>query len=160
MSIEEKDLGEIKLKIGLLEKDVKLATDFSQRVSLSIEKTQEMSIHLVKMITLHEQRHSQHELAEGDLKQDIKELHSRLTTQSREIHDRIDQVEHHITSRIDALRNELIQHKKQELPDDKHNSKLTDKIDSIDKWRWMVVGALFIAGWVIGNLDILGKIFK
>jgi hypothetical protein len=161
--MSDEKLNEVKLKVGLLEKDIQVVTNLVERVSESIEKIQEMSLHLVKMITLHEQRHSQHERVENELKEDIKELHSRITTQAREMHERIDQVEHHITSRIDALRNELIQHKKQELPEDKHGKndlKLTDKLDSLDKWRWMAAGAIALGAWLIGELDLISKLFK
>lgn len=161
----EERLNEVKLKVGLLEKDIQVATNLIERVSESIEKIQEMSLHLVKMITLHEQRHSQHERVENELKEDIKELHSRITTQAREMQERIDQVEHHITSRIDALRHELIQHKKQELPEDKHGKdgdqeKLKSKIEDIDKWRWMLIGAVAIAAWFIGEIDLVSRFFK
>lgn len=159
MRDEMENLNDIRLQIGLLEKDIEVTTDFAQRVSLSMEKIQEMSLNLVKMITLHEQRHSQHERAESELKDDIKELHSRITTQSRELHDRIDQVEKHITSRIDALRNELIEGKKNPLVENTGNN-LHNKVESLEKWRWTIVGALFVAGWILGNLDIVGKLIK
>ena len=161
--MSDEKLNEVKLKVGLLEKDIQVATNLVERVSESIEKIQEMSLHLVKMITLHEQRHSQHERVENELKEDIKELHSRITTQAREMHERIDQVEHHITSRIDALRNELIQHKKQELPEDKHGksaTKLTEKLESLDKWRWMAAGAIALGAWLVGELDLISKLFR
>jgi hypothetical protein len=159
MKDDTDNLNDIRLQIGLLEKDIEVTTDFAQRVSLSMEKIQEMSLNLVKMITLHEQRHSQHERAESELKDDIKELHSRITTQSRELHDRIDQVEKHITSRIDALRNELIESRREPTVENK-DSKLHNKVESLEKWRWSVVGALFVAGWILGNLDIVGKLIK
>ena len=152
------NINDIRLKIGLLEKDIEVTTDFAQRVSLSMEKIQEMSLNLVKMITLHEQRHSQHEKAESELKDDIKELHSRITTQSRELHDRIDQVEKHITSRIDALRLELVENKQE--PTETKAQTLQTKVENLERWRWTIVGALFIAGWVLGNLDIVGKLVK
>jgi hypothetical protein len=41
------------------------------------------------------------------LKDDIKELHSRITTVNRELHEKIDQVERHITERLDAIRSDL-----------------------------------------------------
>ena len=153
-------INDMRLQIGLLEKDIEVTTDFAQRVALSMEKIQEMSLNLVKMITLHEQRHNQHEKAESELKHDIKELHSRITTQSRELHDRMDQVEKHITSRIDALRNELIESKKQLTVEEHKDLSLKSKVDSLEKWRWTIVGALFVAGWVLGNLDIVGKLIK
>jgi chromosome segregation ATPase len=161
--MQDDKLNDVKLKVGLLEKDIQVATNLIERVSESIEKIQEMSLHLVKMITLHEHRHSQHEKVDNELKEDIKELHSRITTQTREMHERIDQVEHHITSRIDALRNELIQHKKQELLEDTHGKKdsnLFGKIESLDKWRWMAAGAIALGAWLVGELDLISKLFK
>lgn len=161
--MQDEKLNDVKLKVGLLEKDIQVATNLIERVSESIEKIQEMSLHLVKMITLHEHRHTQHEKIDNELKEDIKELHSRITTQTREMHERIDQVEHHITSRIDALRNELIQHKKQELAEDKHPQKdvtLVGKVESLEKWRWMVAGAIALGAWLIGELDLISKLFK
>lgn len=157
-NMPEEKINDVKLKVGLLEKDIQIATQLVERVSESNEKIQEMSLHLVKMITLHEQRHSQHERVESEVKQDIKELHSRLTTQSREIHERIDQVENHITSRIDALRVELVKNnEKHESPD---NSKVNEKLESLEKWRWMIVGGLVLGGWIIGELDIISKLIK
>jgi C4-dicarboxylate-specific signal transduction histidine kinase len=161
--MQDEKLNDVKLKVGLLEKDIQVATNLIERVSESIEKIQEMSLHLVKMITLHEHRHTQHEKIDNELKEDIKELHSRITTQTREMQERIDQVEHHITSRIDALRNELIQHKKQELAEDKHPKKdvtLVGKVESLEKWRWMVAGAVALGAWLIGELDLISKLFK
>lgn len=157
-NMPEEKINDVKLKVGLLEKDIQIATQLVERVSESIEKIQEMSLHLVKMITLHEQRHSQHERVESEVKQDIKELHSRLTTQSREIHERIDQVENHITSRIDALRVELV--KNNEKHESPGNSKVNEKLESLEKWRWMIVGGLVLGGWIIGELDIISKLIK
>ena len=142
-------INDVKLQVSLLEKDVQLAAKLSEKISESIEKIQEMNLNLVKMISIHEQRHSQHERIEDDLKGDIKEIR-------KEIQDRFDQVENHITDRIDALRNELIQSKK---PNGEENRKLSDKINDIEHWRWMIAGGLILAGWVIGNLDVLGKFF-
>lgn len=155
----EEKINDVKLKVGLLEKDIQIATQLVERVSESIEKIQEMSLHLVKMITLHEQRHSQHEKVESEVKQDIRELHSRLTTQSREIHERIDQVENHITSRIDALRVELVKNNENHDTPQKDN-KMNEKIENLEKWRWMIIGGLVLGGWIIGELDLISKLIK
>jgi hypothetical protein len=109
------------------------------------------------MITIHEHRHEQHEKAEIELKDDIKELHSRITTVNREIHERIDEVERHISERIDALRSDLIQHKKEE-----NGNMVGDTLKEIDKYKWMILGAAIAIGWIIGNvnLGVLGTLFK
>jgi hypothetical protein len=159
--VSSEEINEVKLKLSLLEKDVQFSAKVIERVSESIEKIQEMNLNLIKMLSIHEQRHTQHEKAESELKEDIKELHSRISTQNKQLNDRIDLLEHHVTSRLDALRVDLLQHKKQEFPEDKHNNKsLISKIENLNEWRWMVIGGIILAAWVIGELDILGKLFK
>lgn len=155
------DMHEVRLKLGLLEKDVQMTANVVEKVSESIEKIQEMNLNLIKMITLHEQRHGQHEKAETELKEDIKELHSRITTQSKQLNDRIDQLEKHVTARLDALRVDLLTHKEQDASkEDSGNQSIFDKLEKLNEWRWMIVGGLVLAAWVIGELDLLGKLVK
>ena len=80
---EEQDLNDLKLDIGLLTKDVEQTNRLCEKLSESIEKLQEVNVNILRMITLHEQRHDQHEKSENEMKEDIKELHSRITTVTR-----------------------------------------------------------------------------
>ena len=154
---EEQKLHDVEMKVGLLEKDVQQTDRLCEKLSESISKLQEVNANILRMITIHEHRHEQHERAEIDLKDDIKELHSRITTVNREIHERIDEVERHISERIDALRSDLIQHKKEE-----GGNVVGDTLKEIDKYKWMILGAAIAIGWIIGNvnLGVLGTLFK
>ena len=154
---EEQKLHDVEMKVGLLEKDVQQTDRLCEKLSESISKLQEVNANILRMITIHEHRHEQHEKAEIELKDDIKELHSRITTVNREIHERIDEVERHISERIDALRSDLIQHKKEE-----GGNMVGDTLKEIDKYKWMILGAAIAIGWIIGNvnLGVLGTLFK
>jgi chromosome segregation ATPase len=154
---EEEKIHELEMKVGLLEKDIQQTDRVCEKLSESIEKIQEMNDNMIRMLTIHEQRHEQHKEAEDSLKEDIKELHSRITTVSREIHERIDQVEARITERLDTLRNDLIRHKQED-----GGNKVGDTLKEIDKYKWMILGAAIALGWVIGNvnLGVLGTLFK
>ena len=154
---EEQKLHDVELKVGLLEKDVQQTDRLCEKLSESINKLQEVNANILRMITIHEHRHEQHERAETEVKDDIKELHSRITTVNREIHERIDEVERHISERIDALRSDLIQHKKEE-----GGNMVGDTLKEIDRYKWMILGAAIAIGWIIGNvnLGVLGTLFK
>ena len=154
---EEQKLHDVEMKVGLLEKDVQQTDRLCEKLSESISKLQEVNANILRMITIHEHRHEQHERAESEVKDDIKELHSRITTVNREIHERIDEVERHISERIDALRSDLIQHKKEE-----GGNMVGDTLKEIDKYKWMILGAAIAIGWIIGNvnLGVLGTLFK
>ena len=154
---EEQKLHDVEMKVGLLEKDVQQSEKLCEKLSESIAKLQEVNANILRMITLHEHRHEEHEKTETEVKDDIKELHSRITTVNREIHERIDEVERHISERIDALRSDLIQHKKEE-----GGNVVGDTLKEIDKYKWMILGAAIAIGWIIGNvnLGVLGTLFK
>jgi prefoldin subunit 5 len=153
---EEEKLYQIEMKVGLLEKDIQQTNHVYEKLSESIEKIQEMNDTMIRMITIHEQRHEHHAKAEEDLKEDIKELHSRITTVSRELHERIDQVERHITQRLDDLRIELIKHAKNDP------NRLSNTLQEIDRYKWMILGGAIALGWLFGNINLgaLGTLIK
>jgi DNA-binding ferritin-like protein len=143
---EEQRLHELDMKVSLLSKDVELTDRLCSKLSESIQKIQELNVNIMQMITLHEQRHEQHEKTENSLKTDIKDLH-----------ERIDQVERHISQRIDDLRSDLLQHKKEEA-----KNHVADTLREMDKYKWMILGAAIAVGWIIGNIDlaVFGTLFK
>ena len=142
---DEQKVHELELKVGLLGKDVEQTDRLCEKLSESIAKIQELNVNLMQMITLHEQRHEQHEKVESEVKNDIKDLH-----------DRIDQVERHISARIDALRNDLMNHKQQD------KGRIPEMLAEIEKYKWMILGGALALGWLIGNVDLtmLGKLLK
>jgi chromosome segregation ATPase len=145
---QEQELNDLKLDIGLLTKDVEQTNRLCEKLSESIEKLQEVNVNILRMITLHEQRHDQHEKSENEMKEDIKELHSRITTVTRELHERIDQVEHHITSRIDDLRSDLLNHKKED------KKTILTELSEIERWKWIILGAVMSSGFLLGKLEL------
>ena len=85
----------------------------------------------------------------ADVKTDIKELHSRIMTGNREIMDKLDE-------KIDALaKSDKEQH--ETLKKTMENVK--DRVDVLERWRWMIVGGAIVIGYLIGHLDFFAKIF-
>jgi len=84
------------------------------------------------------------------VKQDIKELHSRITTGNREITD-------HIDNKIDELaQNDADQHTSMS----KKIDGLASRIDLLERWKWMIVGGAIVVGYLIGHLDFFAKFMK
>jgi archaellum component FlaC len=83
------------------------------------------------------------------VKQDIKELHSRITTGNREIMDRLDE-------KIDELaRSDKAQH---EVMSATMNA-IKVRVDILEKWRYMIVGGAIVLGYVIGHMGFFNKLF-
>ena len=84
------------------------------------------------------------------VKQDIKELHSRITTGNREIMDKLDE-------KIDELaKSDREQHESLKTSMDK----VKERVDVLERWRWMIVGGAVVIGYLIGHLDLFAKIVK
>ena len=134
---DEQEVQDMKLKIGLMEKDISQTNILCERLSHSIEKIQELNQNLLQMITLHDQKHQQHDKAESEIKGDI-----------RDLHDRIDQVERHISQRIDDLRADLMQHKQRD------RFMIGDVTSQVEKWKWMILGAVLTLGFLLGKIEM------
>jgi chromosome segregation ATPase len=157
---EEQEMNNLKLEIGLLKKDNQQLTTITNKLSDSIEKIQEMNGNLLRMISLHDQRHEGHIRVEDELKEDIKELHSRITTVNRELHDKIDDVEKHIADKIDSLRRELQNHESRE--ESRNKSKPTEILAKIENYKYLVLGIVLAAGFLLGNFNssLFSLLFK
>lgn len=84
------------------------------------------------------------------VKQDIKELHSRITTGNREIMDKLDE-------KIDELaKSDKEQHEALKGSMDK----VKERVDVLERWRWMIVGGAIVVGYLIGHMDLLAKFVK
>ena len=86
----------------------------------------------------------------ADVKQDIKELHSRITTTTREITD-------HIDEKIDSLAKA---DKEQHDGMIKTLNGVKDRVDVLERWRWMIVGGAIVVGYLIGHTDLFSKFIK
>ena len=86
----------------------------------------------------------------ADVKQDIKDLHSRITTTTREITD-------HIDNKIDALA---------QADSDQHNvmtkkiDSMKERIDLLERWKWMIVGGAIAVGYLVGHLNFFTNLLK
>ena len=85
----------------------------------------------------------------ADVKQDIKDLHSRITTGNREIMDKLDE-------KIDALAKA---DKEQHETLKKSMDNVKTRVDVLENWRWMIVGGAVALGYIIGHLEVFGKLF-
>jgi len=86
----------------------------------------------------------------ADVKSDIKDLHSRITTGNREIMDKLDQ-------KIDELaKADKEQHEGLKAA----MSEVKQRVDILERWRWMIVGGAIVIGYLMGNIEIFAKFMK
>ncbi len=67
---------------------------------------------------------------------DLKDLHSRITTNSRELREHQVQSENKMLNELRNIRNQL-----------------DNRVAVLEKWRWIIVGGSIIVGLMISNPD-------
>lgn len=150
-----------KLEIELLKKDVSVVTALLGKFDTTIEKMQEIATNLSRMVSLQEQRietqeevtrevQSVLEMRRLEHNSDIKELHSRITTVNRELTEKIVDTENKILEELKALREEI----------KKEKTTMTTKISQIEMWKWMVMGAIALGGWLLGQAVNIAKLIN
>ena len=82
-------MEDIKTEVALLKKEVKDIKFIFNRLDTAIERITEVSTSVNRMLAVHEEKISQQEeaaiRADIEFRADVKELHSRITTNSKEL---------------------------------------------------------------------------
>ena len=112
------DLEKIKTDIALLKKDAKTSELIHSRLEVAVDKLTEITISLKGMIAQQEEKITRAEQTDDDIfvtlesrrkewDTDLKELHSRITTNSRELREFQIQSEAKMLEEIRAVRTQL-----------------------------------------------------
>ena len=114
-----------------------------QRLDTAIEKITDFSNAINRMLAVHEEKITQQEEAQQrsvqEFTADIKELHSRITTNTKE---------------MTALMTQ--QHKEQKEVIDKLKEELRSRVGVLEKWRWVIIGGSIVVGFSIQKLPFWG----
>ena len=153
----------VNTEVELLKKDITLINDVFRKLDTTIEKLEELTASMTKILSLHEQKLEYHERKDQDLDRlielrrtellnDIKELHSRVTTVNRELTIQIEHTENKITNEIKALKDHITQEHKQ----------ASNVVEQIQRWKWMILGGSAAVMWLISSVNFaaLSKLFK
>lgn len=150
-----------KIEIELLKKDVNIITNLCEKFDQTIDKMQEIASNLSKMVSLQEQRIESQEAVTKEVQSilemrriehnnDIKELHSRITTVNRELSDKIEDTERTILKELHDMR--------EELKTDK--TTFADRLGKVEIWKYTMVGALMVITWIAAKVDIIKILFS
>jgi len=149
-----KDCEKLKTQVALLEKDANAAEHIHEKLEVAIEKLTDITISLKSMLIQQETKLAKAEETDNDIfitletrqvkwDNDLKELHSRITTNSRELREHQIVSENKVLSELRTLRHQL-----------------DNRVAVLEKWRWIIVGGSIIIGLMISNPDsMLMKFF-
>ena len=133
--------ADINTEVALLKKEVSDIKVIFSRLDVAIEKITDVSSCVNRMLAVHEERLSQQEEAQNRAEQeftaDIKELHSRITTNTKEIMTTATSQHKEHTEAIQRLRDDI-----------------QSRVGVLEKWRWIIIGGSIVLGFLIQKLPI------
>ena len=139
------DIDNLKTEVALLKKDAKTGELIHQRLEVAVDKLTEITISLKGMIAQQEQKLTRAEQTDDDIfitlesrrkewDNDLKELHSRITTNSRELREHQIQSENNMLNELRSMRQQL-----------------SERVGVLEKWRWLIIGGSIIIGLMMSN---------
>ena len=135
-------MADLNTEVQLLKKEVSDMKMIYSRLDKAIEKISDVSNSINRMLAVHEEKISQQEevqiRTEQEINNDIKELHSRISTNNRELM---------------ALMSE--QHKEQPDKMTKLEIELQGRVGVLEKWRWIIIGGSIVVGFIIQKMLVL-----
>ncbi len=118
--------------IAVLKADRQTSGQVHERLDNAITKLTDISAGIKSMLAVHEEKLRRVDTSQDDLfsiledrrrewEEDLKDLHSRITTQSRNLREAIDQVQDKLDSRVGIL----------------------------ERWRWLIIGGAILLGFIL-----------
>ncbi len=129
---------DLKVDVEVLKTQVSNITHLCEKMDTIIEKLVDNHDRMVNQI------YDDMNKRKDDTIQDIKELHSRITTVDRNMTDKLELTERRIMDEIKSLRSTI----------DEHNKKEDEDLKKIFQWKWMVAGGVIVLAWIISNVKI------
>ena len=135
-------MSDLNTEVQLLKKEVSDMKMIYSRLDKAIEKISDVSNSINRMLAVHEEKISQQEESqirtEQEINNDIKELHSRISTNTRELMNLMSE-----------------QHKEQTDKMTKLEIELQGRVGVLEKWRWIIIGGSIVVGFLIQKMPIM-----
>ena len=135
-------MEDLNTEVALLKKEVSDFKFIFNRLDTAIERITDVSTSVNRMLAVHEEKISQQEeaaiRADIEFKADIKELHSRITTNYKELADQM-------------ARN----HKETEAHVQQIRTDLNGRVGVLEKWRWLIIGGSIVIGFIVQKMIVL-----
>jgi len=135
--------ADINTEVALLKKEVSDIKVIFSRLDIAIEKITDVSTCVNRMLAVHEEKIANAEEAQvranTEFTHDIKELHSRVTSNYKELTEMI-----------------TLQHKEQALHIQQLQNDLNGRVGILEKWRWLIIGGAIVVGFALQKMPIWG----
>jgi DNA anti-recombination protein RmuC len=147
-------MNTIETEVELLKREVADMKAIHLRLDAAIEKIADVAGSLHTIMAVHEEKLIRQEEAledqEKQFRDNIQELHSRITTNAKEASQHMSEMERRL---VDAMSEHNRKETEQFL---KLREELQTRVGILEKWRHLIIGGAIVIGFVIQRLPIWG----
>ena len=147
-------MNTIETEVELLKREVADMKAIHLRLDAAIEKIADVAGSLHTIMAVHKEKLIRQEEAledqEKQFRDNIQELHSRITTNAKEASQHMSEMERRL---VDAMSEHNRKETEQFL---KLREELQTRVGILEKWRHLIIGGAIVIGFVIQRLPIWG----
>ena len=154
--------------VAVLKHEVGQIGQLFTKLDNALDKLGDVANNITKLLAVHEEKIGMSERIDRELfelvekrrvemAEDIKEIHSRITTIQRELSDEITETEHTIINALDDLKKTL---KETKLEHDTSNTNIQNRLGELEKWRWVLLGGGTVIGLLLSKLNVIIDLIK
>ena len=151
----------LETEVALVRQDVSQIGQLFSKLETALDKITDVSNNIGQILAVHEQRlqdgekefemlRSDMNNAENKFDDEVKDLHSRLTSNTREIESKMSKEIDKVLDSIKDLKEHLIN----------KNDKIEERLTALERWRWILVGAMLVGAMIVPELPSLSVFFK
>lgn len=136
------DDPQLRTDVEILKRDFATVSGLFDRLDTTIEKLTDVSNSINRMLAVHENRLDQQEKEDVKLYKEIDKVHDELTVE--------------IEEQYSSIMQELLYIKSHQS---EGQDKLLKRVEALEQWRWYVMGAAAVIGFLLAKLPIIQNIF-
>jgi len=129
---------DIELDVELLKKEVSDMKEIHGRLDTAITKITDVSNCINRMLAVHEEKISQQEEIQirqsTEFSNDVKELHSRITTSTKEMKELMTKQHYEADAEMRRMRMDI-----------------TERVGTLEKWKYLVIGGSIVVGFIVSS---------
>ena len=126
---------DIELDVEILKKEVSDMKEIHSRLDTAITKITDVSNCINRMLAVHEEKISQQEdiqvRQQTDIDTNVRELHSRITSNQKELLERMSKQHYDTDNEIRSLREDVV-----------------NRVGTLEKWKYTIIGGAIVIGFL------------
>ena len=144
------DINKLATDVSYLHKDMAVVSKLVERLDTTIDKLTDISNNVSNLLAVHETKLSSQEIITKQISDLVEARRVETDDKIQILHERISSGERELKASIDDQYDELMKEIKEMRAEStvQHNT-LSDRITTMEKWMWTVLGGSAIVGGII-----------